>query len=249
MDLRETQPPRVSRPHGTDAPAPAQRSRAKRKPKLTNEGRPPSENRKRAKEHSTIATPRKIPGKSAAKPACFEGHPTFEPIYTTTARMQMVPIELRKCQAEASLKQEAPAATSAKLLFPPPHLWPPDATEDISKSLLQPARRSSHERRHGGPKFTIYEDGAETHPLFLFGADNPFYQWHRAPITALSETDNPESDQENNHTTSQRPSTINGQTARLTVMLIADTTVVQRRSIKANPQVPKQAIDVLRMMR
>jgi hypothetical protein len=169
--------------------------------------------------------------------------------------MQMVPIVPRNrhaSSAPARLKQRAPAAPSAKLLFPPPHLRLPVATEAIPKRLLPPARRSSHQRRHGGTQFTIYEDSAATHRLFLFGADNPFNQWHRAPATNRSGTDNPESDQENNPATSQeiqRPSTIDTLTARLTVVLIADTTAVQGRSIKVEPQVPKQAVDVLRMMR
>jgi hypothetical protein len=256
-DFSETQPPLNNHPEdvGTDASAPARCLRAKRKPKLTNEGRAPNEDRKRTKKHSTFPASRKVSGKSASNTGCIYQYLTIKPIDISAASMQEFSLDPRKLYTSflpAHLTQSAPAATSPKLAFPPPHLQLPTATKTISQSPLRSARKSSYERRHGGPQFTIYEDNTATHRLFSFGSDYPFFPWDFARSTTRSVTGNTESNQENDPERSQEIQvlgSIDGYVAGLAVMPIADVTVAQRRPIEAKPLVLKQTLEFLRLMR
>jgi hypothetical protein len=203
MNSNETQVPLNGCPDSVrvHAPDPAQRLQAKRKPKLSNEGRDLCEDRKRTKQHSTIPGSRKKSGDSASKTTCLYGHPTINPDYMTTASLQGFPVDPRKPRASsvtAHMAPKAPAATSTKLLFPPPLLLLSNATKTNSTHTLPPCRRSSYERRHGGPQFAIFEDSTATNRLFFFESGYPFFPWDLdASARARNGTDNTERDQEN----------------------------------------------------
>jgi hypothetical protein len=245
-------------PNGVDidAAAPARHSRGKRKPKLTNEGRaPPTQDRKRAKMHTTIPAPPKSPGTSASKTACLYPLTRTRPIHMAAAFVQGFGLDrkmLYTSTAPVHQTQRAPAQTSFKLVSILPHLQLPTVSKIVSQHALHPARKSSYERRHGGPRFTIYEDSTATHRQFLFGSDHPFFPWDLTPATTLQGSDNPQGDQENNYQRSQEFLALgwpNGQAGGLAATSRPDGMTVQRVAMQTKPDVSKQALDVLRMMR
>jgi hypothetical protein len=244
-------------PNGVDidAAAPARHSRGKRKPKLTNEGSAPTQDRKRAKKHTTIPAPPKSSVTSASTTACLYPLTRTRPIHMPAAFVQGFGLD-RKMRytstAPVHQTQRASAQTSFKLVSILPHLQLPTVSKIISQHSLHPARKSSHERRHGGPRFTIYEDSTATHRQFLFGSDYPFFPWHLTPATTRQGSDNPQGDQENNYQRSQEIPALgwpNGQAGGLAATPGPDGMTVQRFAMKTKPEVSKQALDVLRMMR
>lgn len=244
-------------PNGVDidAAAPARHARGKRKPQSTNEGRAPTQDRKRAKKHTTIPAPPKSSVTSASKTACLYPLTRTRPVHMTAAFVQGFGLDrkmLYTSTAPVHPTQRAPTPTSFKLVSILPHLQLSTVSKTISQHSLHPARKSSYERRHGGPRFTIYEDRTATHRQFLFGSDHPFFPWDLTPATTRQGSDNPQGDQENNYQRSQEipaPGWPNGRAGGLAATSRLDEMTVQRFAMKTKPEVSKQALDVLRMMR
>lgn len=246
MQLSANDPPDCV---GTDTATPAQRLRGKRKPKLTNEGRSPNQDRKRTKKHTTTPAPRKSSVRSASKTACL-----YRPIHMTATFLQGLGLDLQKLYTStrpAHLTQRAPAETSSKLVFTVPHLQPPTASKIISQRPLLPARKPSFERHHGGPRFTIYEDSTATHSHFPFRSNHPFFPRDLTLSTTHQGSDNPEANQENGYQRFQEIPALGlvDERAAGLVTATADEITVQSFAMKAKPEVSKQALDALRMMR
>lgn len=256
MDIGETQPPRSSPPSCARShdPAPAQSLRAKRKPKLTNEGRDPGQDRKRIRKHGTLPGSRRASGKSASNPTSLYWHPTIKPIHMTAATSLGGSSEPRKSRifhAPPHLTPGVPASTSTKLVFPPPRLQLPPATKTASIRPLPSSRRSTYERRHGGPHFKIYEDRPPTDRLFSLSPGYSFFPWSPAPARIRGGTGNADQDQENDPSlTIPIPDLMGGEhVPRPAMTAISDAAVIQGRSMKAKHQVSKQGLQTLRMMR
>jgi hypothetical protein len=256
MDISETQPPPSSPPYRARShdPAPAQSLRAKRKPKLTNEGRDPGQDRKRIRKHGALPGSRRASGKSASSLTSLYWHPTIKPIHITTATSlegSSEPQKSRTSHAPPHLTLEVPASTSTKLIFPPPHLQLPLATKTASVRSLPPSRRSAYEKRLGGPHFKIYEDRPPTDRLFSLSPGYSFFPWSPAPTRIRSGTGNAEQDQENDPSLTIPVPDLMGRAhaPRPATTAISDAAVIQGRSMKAKHQVSKQSLQTLRMMR
>jgi hypothetical protein len=256
MDISETQPPPSSPPYCARShdPAPAQNLRAKRKPKLTNEGRDPGQDKKRVRKHGTLPRSRRASGKSASYPTSLYWHPTIKPIHMTAATSlegSSEPRKSRTSHAPPHLTPGVPVSTSTKLVFPPPRLQLPLATKTASIRPLPPSRRSAYERLHGGPHFKIYEDKPPTDKLFSLSSGYSFFPWSPAPARFRSGIGNAEQDQENDPSfTIPIPDlTVREYAPRPTTTAVGDAAVIQGRSMKAKHQVSKQSLQILRMMR
>jgi len=256
MDISETQPPPSSPPYCARShhPAPAQNLRAKRKPKLTNEGRDAGQDKKRVKKHGTLPRSRRASGKSASYPTSLYWHPTIKPIHmaaATSLEGSSEPRKSRTSHAPPHLTPRVPASTSTKLVFPPPRLQLPLATKTASIRPLPPSRRSAYERLHGGPHFKIYEDKPPTDKLFSLSSGYSFFPWSPAPARFRSGIGNAEQDQENDPSfTIPIPDlTVREYAPRPTTTAVGDAAVIQGRSMKAKHQVSKQGLQILRMMR
>jgi hypothetical protein len=256
MDISETQPPSRSPPYCARShdPAPAQSLRAKRKPKLTNEGRDPGQDRKRISKHGTLPGSRRASGKSASNPTSLYWHPTIKPIRmaaTTSLEGSSGPRKSRTSHAPPHLTPGVPASTLTKLVFPPPRLQLPLVTKTAAIRPLPPSRRSAYERRHGGPHFKICEDRAPTDRLFLLTSGHPFFLWSPVPARIRSGTGNAEQDQENNPSLTIPIPDLTGRerAPRPATTAISDAAVIQGCSMIAKHQVSKQGLQILRMMR
>jgi hypothetical protein len=242
MESTIVQPLLNDLPHAVDfdATTPTRRLRSKRKPKLANEGRAPNQDRKRTKKkHTTIPTP------STSKTACPYRLPRTKPNPMTAAFLHGPGLDRQKpCTSTipAHPTQTAPADPSPKPAFTLPHLQLRTASKTTSQPSLHPARKSSYERRHGGPQFTICEDTTATRAQFLFGSDHPFFPWHLTPSATRQGSDNPGGDQENTYHGSQ-------EIPALGLRDGADEITMNRLPMKAKFEVSKQALHALRMMR
>jgi hypothetical protein len=255
MDFSETQPPPSSPSYcaRSHVPAPAQSLQAKRKPKLTNEGRDPGQDRKRIRKHGTLSGSRRGSRKSASKPTSLYRHPIIEPIHMTATKGlegSSEPRKSRTSHAPPHLTPGVPANTPAKLVFPP-HLQLPLATQTPSIRPRSPSRRSAYERRHGGPHFKIYEDRPPTDRLFILSSGYSFFPGSPATSRIWSGTDNAEQDQENDPSLTIPTLDLTGRehAPRPATMAISDAAVMQGRSMKSKHQVSKQGLQILRMMR
>jgi hypothetical protein len=158
------------------------------------------------------------------------------------------PRKSRTFYAPPHLTAGVPESTSTKLVFPPPHLPLPLTT---SMRPRPPSRRSTHERRHGGPHFEIYEDRPLTDRLFLLSSCYSFFSRSPAPARIRGGTDNAEQDQENDLSLTIPTLDLIGReyALRPATMAISDDTVILGRSRKVKHQVSKQDLQILRMMR
>ena len=256
MDISKTQPLPSSPPYyaRSHVPAPAQSLRAKRKPKLTNEGRDPGEDRKRIRKHGTLPGSQRASGKSASKPNSIYRHPTIKPIHMTAATSlegSFEPQKSRTSYAPPHLTARVSASTSTKLVFPPPHLQLPLTTQTASIRPRPPSGRSVHERRHGDPHFRIYEDRPPADRLFLLSSGFSFFSWSPAPARIRGGTDNAEQDQENDPSLAIPTLDLTGREYAPwpATTTINDVTVMHGRSRKAKHQISRQDLQILRMMR
>jgi hypothetical protein len=256
MDISETQPPPSSPPYcaRSHVPAPAQSLRAKRKPKLTNEGRDPDQDRKSIRKHWTLPGSRRASGKSASKPNSPYRHPTIKPIHMTAAKGlegSSEPRKSRTSHAPPHLTPGVPTSTLTKLVFPPPHLQLPHNAQTASIRPRPPSGRLAYKRHDGGPRFKIYEDRPATDRLFLLSTDYSFFSQSPAPARIQGGTNNAEQDQENDPPLiiPTLDLTGRGRAPRPATTAINDATVMQGRSMKAKHQISKQGLQILRMMR
>lgn len=253
MDISETQPPPKSPPYcaRSHVPAPVQNLRAKRKLRLTNEGRDPDQDRKRSREHWTLPGSRRASGKSASKPNSLYRHPTIKPIHMTAAKGLEGSSEPRKSRAFHAPPHLMPASTLTKLVFPPPRFQLPLNAQTASIHPRPPSRRLAYKRHDGGPRFKIYEDRPPTDRLFLLSTGYSFFSQSPAPARIQGRTDNADQDQENDPPLTIPTPDLTGRerVPRPATTAISDATVMQGRSMKAKHQVSKQGLQILRMMR
>ena len=234
-------------------PALETRSPAKRKPKLANEGRGPHDDKKRIRRRSTMPISRSTSGRSSSKAVGFYQYSKIKPAYMTANSLHDIPIESQKVIAS-----RIPTVSSTKLLFPPPLLALPTAAKKPMRRPLPSSRRSSYERRHMGPRFTIYEDGNSYNPLFLSRNSHPFLPWDLmapapAPVARRGRASSPGSDQENRvngpHETSTPEVADRDPNSYIAPTSTADKRIAYSSSRTAVHHVSEQAIRVLRMMR
>ena len=242
-------PPNSSASVRIHVPARVVRLRAKRKPCVFNEGRDAHEDRKRMKKPSTMPGSRRISGEVRSKAVGFYQRSKTKHVQPTADNIQDAPVQHRKNNAPG-----IPTAIPTMLLFPPPPLPMPTATKSTMRRSLPPCRRSSYERLHGGPPFTIYEDRTETNRLFLAKSGYRSFPWDPAAATGRQiRVDDQQRGQENDTNGAQEISTADfadrEPVPQPAVRSFGDMRTGQARSRADFNHVSEQAIRVLRMMR